>query len=94
MPSSIMTGRRSSIEIVNEILSVCDSGSVNKTAIMYRSNLSYEQLQRYLSILSARELIEKNSGGQFQTTAKGQKTLKKVSRAIRSLRNLREEWSL
>ncbi|MDA1349250.1 MAG: hypothetical protein O3A47_10385 [Chloroflexi bacterium] len=40
MSKSVMNARRSAIDIVHDILKVCDKGSINKTAIMYQSNLS------------------------------------------------------
>ena len=39
MATALMGGRQSAVEIVHEILSLCKNGGLNKTAIMYRSNL-------------------------------------------------------
>ena len=89
MSTAVMGGRRSSVEIIHEILSLCDNGGINKTAIMYRSNLSYDQLRKYLAILSEEDLIAKNDMGHFQITSAGEKTLKRMSTAIKSLRELR-----
>ena len=86
MPSPITGGRRSKFEIVGEILKVCDPDAVNKTTIMYRSNLSYDQLRRYLTVLSDQELIYKNEQGRFGITRRGQKTLKQVSSVVKTLR--------
>jgi len=86
MPSQVTGGRRSAIEIVHEILSVCDNGGCNKTAIMYRSNLSYEQLRRYLSLLSTQQLIDRNDVGHFQVTPRGRKTMRQMATVMRSLR--------
>jgi len=46
MSKSVMSARRSAIDIVHDILKVCNKGSINKTAIMYQSTLSYDQLKR------------------------------------------------
>jgi len=89
MSTAVMGGRRSTVEIVHEILSLCGNGGINKTAIMYRSNLSYDQLRKYLAMLSEEELIAKNDVGHFQITCTGEKTLKRMSTAIKSLRDLR-----
>ena len=89
MSTAVMGGRRSTVEIIHEILSLCDKGGINKTAIMYRSNLSYDQLRKYLTMLSEEELITKNEEGHFQVTCTGEKTLKRMSTAIKSLRDLR-----
>lgn len=91
MQGSILDSRRSSIDILHDILTVCDNGGVNKTAVMYKSNLSYDQLRRYLSQLSDRHLILRNESGHFQTTREGRETLKKVSRVRRSIRDLRRD---
>lgn len=85
MVISAIGGRRSAIDIVREILAVCDSGEVNKTAIMYRSNLSYQQLGRYLGLLSGQGLIAKTDCGRFQITHQGQKTLRQASSLIKTL---------
>ena len=90
MPNPITGGRRSSIEIVREILAVCDSDGVNKTTIMYRSNLSYDQLRRYLSMLSDQDLIFKNDNGQFGITPRGQRMLKQVSSVLKALGSVDE----
>ncbi len=67
--------RRTAVEIVHEILSVCDNGGARKTAIMYRCNLNFFQLKRYLSGLSDKKLIRESDAGTFQLTPKGQATL-------------------
>jgi predicted transcriptional regulator len=50
MAKSSIGSRRSTVEIIFDILSVCSDGA-NKTAIMYQSNLSHDQLARYLTYL-------------------------------------------
>ena len=52
---------------------------------MYRSNLSYQQLQWYLSLLSSQQLIDEDELGQFQITVLGKKTMRQMARVIRSL---------
>ena len=89
MSTAIMGGRRSSVEIIYEILTLCGNGGINKTAIMYRSNLSYDQLRKYLAMLSEEDLIAKNGIGYFEITQAGEKVLKRMSGAVKSLRELR-----
>ena len=89
--TTVMNGRRSAVDIVNDILSVCDNGGVNKTAVMYRSNLSYDQLRRYLSMLSDQRLIQRNDLGHFQITDSGKKTLRKVRNVVRAVKALQKE---
>lgn len=91
MSSTAIGSRRTAVEIVHSILSVCDNGGINKTAIMYRNNLSYDQLRRYLSLLSDRNLIGRNEAGQFQITPTGRKTLKRVSNVVETLSDLRKD---
>ena len=85
MTSPVLGRRRSSMEIVHRILSVCAEGGCTKTTIMYRSNLSYQQLQRYLSLLFSQQLIEEDEVGLYQITVPGKKTMRQVARVIRSL---------
>ena len=89
MSTKLMSGRRSSVEIIYEILSLCGNGGINKTAIMYRSNLSYDQLRKYLAMLSEEDLIAKNEIGLFEITLSGEKIHRRMSGAVKSLRELR-----
>ena len=91
MATSLLGARRSAVEIVHEILSLCNNGGLNKTAIMYRSNLSYDQLRRYLSALCSDDLLCRNEDGFFQVTSTGEKALKRMSNAIKTLRDLKSE---
>ena len=92
MAKTLMGNRRSSIEIGLEILSVCAKGRVNKTAIMYRNNLSYTPLQRYLSLLLAQNLISRDDIGHYQLTSDGQIIMRRVENVVRTLRDL--SWML
>jgi predicted transcriptional regulator len=60
---------RSREEILGDMLSVAVE-PVNKTAIMYKAKLSYDQLRDYLSYLVDRQMIE-NTAGMWVTTEKG-----------------------
>lgn len=90
MARPLIGGRRSTIEIVFDILTVCQRGGANKTAIMYRSNLSYDQLLRYLALLSEQEFLRRNDAGHFEVTEKGEQALGQVAGAMRILRDLQE----
>ncbi|MCW4033805.1 MAG: winged helix-turn-helix domain-containing protein [Candidatus Bathyarchaeota archaeon] len=71
--------RRDRLYIIAEILNIAKGGSL-KTQIMYRANLSFAQLNEYLSFLTKMELLEikeddnKNS---YEITEKGEKYLTK-----------------
>jgi predicted transcriptional regulator len=53
--------KRGRLEIIHEILVIC-SKPAKKTNILYKCNLSFSQLQKYLSFLITRNLIS-----QFQS---------------------------
>jgi len=71
--------RRNRLYIIAEILTVAKEGSL-KTQIMYRANLSFAQLNEYLSFLIKIYLlkIQKEDGKKiYRTTTKGKKYLEK-----------------
>ena len=62
-----------------EILTIAKDGCL-KTQIMYRANLSFAQLNEYLSCLTKLCLLKvqnKNRQNTYRTTAKGDEYLKK-----------------
>jgi len=63
---------RGKIEIMGDILSVCASGNMKKTHIMYKGNLSHDMLKAYTDELRRKGLVELTNGkNQFCTTEKG-----------------------
>jgi predicted transcriptional regulator len=65
--------RRDKLVIMSEIVAIAKKGT-SKTQIMFKANLSFSQLNQYLSLLSRTGLLEKKSDrGKviFQATAKG-----------------------
>lgn len=91
MNNRLMGRRRSSIDILHDILKLCSDGGIKKTAIMYRGNLSYDQLRRYLTVLVGQEIVARNELGDYRVTAKGQYTLRRISTVIEALSDLRTE---
>ncbi|MEA2090612.1 MAG: winged helix-turn-helix domain-containing protein, partial [Thermoproteota archaeon] len=70
--------RRDRLQIMAQILQIAKHGSL-KTTIMYKANLSFAQLNKYLKLLLNLELLEaKNQNGRtvYKTTKKGFKYLK------------------
>jgi|SRR5579883_879618 predicted transcriptional regulator len=68
---------RGKIEIMSDILNLSTSG-IKKTHIMYRANLSYEQILFYLNELLAKGLIRQDvTDGSliYRTTEKGREFL-------------------
>jgi predicted transcriptional regulator len=75
---------RGKIEIMADVLALSTSG-IKKTHIMYRANLSYEQILHYLNqLLSKGLLIQENSDGSlvYRTTEKGREFLTCYSRIM------------
>lgn len=71
--------RRSSVDIIYEILRLLRLGEFGKTEIMFTVNLSYYQMQKYLNDMVKLELIEKMQEGYalvtYRATLKGLKLL-------------------
>ena len=82
--------RRSAVEIIYEILSLCEGVGVKKTAIMYGSNLSHDQLVRYLSYLTDQGMIEARER-RYRLTDAGRTMLTEVAEVIDLVRGLRGE---
>ena len=69
--------RRDRLYIIAEILDIAKYGSL-KTQIMYRANLSFAQLNEYLSFLIKMELLKIHNEKKkkvYRITAKGEKYL-------------------
>jgi predicted transcriptional regulator len=66
--------RRGKIEIVIDILSVALEGA-RKTEIVYKANLNFTRIDRYIPFLEERGLME-NSGPIYTTTDKGKEFLR------------------
>jgi len=68
---------RGKIQIMGDVLALATSG-IKKTHIMYRANLSYEQVHMYLSELIERKLVTQDVSGDgvvYRTTEKGREFL-------------------
>ncbi len=63
------TQKRNRFETMYIILKLCSGGS-KKTHIMYRANLSHQQLEKYLSILFDKQLLEMKDAS-YATTQRG-----------------------
>ena len=81
--------RRSEMEIVRDILTLSQNGA-KKTEILYRVNLSYHQLQNYLSYSLEKEILELKiveNDNQIKckiycTTAKGDQLLEDINKTL------------
>ena len=78
--------RRSSIEVIADMLRLGEAG---KTEIMYSANMSYFQLQKYLSFLLQLGLINKVTVGNpvvtYRVTRKGLRLLRNIDSILEVL---------
>ena len=85
-----MGSYRNRLDIIADVLKAAKNGA-KKTWIMYKSNLSYELLNKYLGeILSAELIVFKDEVQKFFTTRKGLEFLemyKEYSRRNKRLEN-------
>lgn len=68
--------RRSRIDIIIDVLEVAIMG-VNKTSVVYKSNLNFKLAEKYLELLQKQGMVE-NRGDKYITTEKGNVFLKKA----------------
>jgi predicted transcriptional regulator len=71
---------RSRTDIVGSILKSANGGTANKTKIIYKAFLSFEQLKEYLTVLQEKGLIEyEEEQKTYRTTTKGIRLLQLVN---------------
>ena len=82
----MLSGRRSSIEVIADMLRLGEAG---KTEIMYSVNMSYFQLQKYLPFLLERGLIDRfklgNPSVTYRVTERGLKLLRSIDSILETL---------
>jgi predicted transcriptional regulator len=85
-----MAKYRTRLEIVADILRVV-SGGARKTHIMYKCNLSYALLNRYLEEVLDSRLVRKDDGnGLYVVTGKGRRFLQRLKRYLEESKTLHE----
>ncbi len=75
---------RGKIQIMADIVDLCKAG-IRKTHIMYKGNLSYEQINRYLYELLEKELIIQNLDDgilTYRATEKGRSFLQYYNKTL------------
>jgi predicted transcriptional regulator len=86
---NVFSKRRSEIDIVKDILEVSRDGA-KKTEILYKSNLSFSQLNNYLYLLIEKDIIREdivsNDSGftnkVYITTEKGNELLFDINKLL------------
>ncbi len=75
MVRNMAFAKRGRVEIIYDILCLCQRPA-QKTHILFKCNLSFNQLQKYLKYLVSHDLISSYNGAQrelYKTTDKGKK---------------------
>jgi predicted transcriptional regulator len=82
----MLTNRRSSIEVIADILRLGEAG---KTEIMYSVNMSFKQLQKYLKFMLELKLIDRVMVGNpvvtYRITDKGLRLLRSIDDILETL---------
>jgi predicted transcriptional regulator len=87
--NKLVNKRRSEIQIIAEILDLSKNGA-KKTEILYQNNMSFLQLQGYLSFLIEKNIIEEGSvtngngiaAKVYFTTNKGNQLLEDINKLL------------
>jgi predicted transcriptional regulator len=92
MTTSERKNNRGKIQIMGDVLALATSG-IRKTHIMYKANLSYEQVYLYLEELIRKRLIAQDVSHDavvYRTTEKGREFLLYYTRLIEFLQEQKE----
>ena len=85
-----MNKNRRSLDIVREVLSIV-SVRVRKTKIMYRANLSFVQVEKYLTVLLGNGLLKHDGDSGYLITERGKEFLQLYEDYLERSTHLREE---
>ncbi len=75
--------RRSRIDIIIDVLDAAQMG-INKTSVVYRTNLNFKLGEKYLELLLKQGLVENNSD-KYKTTENGKIFLEKAKEITQQL---------
>jgi predicted transcriptional regulator len=93
MAMSERKNNRGRIQIIGDVLALATSG-IKKTHIMYKANLSYEQVHLYLEELIRKALVAQDvssDGVVYRITEKGREFLLCYTRLIEFLEEQKQE---
>jgi predicted transcriptional regulator len=85
--------RRDKLRVIIGILEICDGDNINKTKIVYQSNINFKIASMYLDMLINEELVKVINPGpreKYRTTEKG----KEILRNIKQVYDRMEQYSL
>jgi predicted transcriptional regulator len=81
----LLSERRSDVRIMVEILNIA-LGGAKKTEIVYKVNLNFTQVRKYLGFLSDKGLIAVNAlfdgRGKYKTTERGKTFLRRYRETV------------
>lgn len=80
-------GRRSSLDILREILSACKEGRRNKSGIAYYASLDFRQASRYISLVCQKGYLFDNYG-RYTLTPKGEAVLIELDELYKTIGDL------
>ena len=95
MNNNDLERRRDRLHIMAEILQVTLEGAL-KTQVMYKANLSFAQLNQYLSLLLDLDLLELKKSSEravYKTTVKGMSFLESYEQILELLKKTNETSS-
>jgi predicted transcriptional regulator len=86
--SEILAVYRGRLDIIADMLNVANSNA-RKTQIMYRANLSYRVLQRYLAEITEAQLVHfENENQHYSLTDKGREFLEAYQKYSKTSRHI------
>ncbi len=93
MATSERKNNRGKIQIMGDVLALATSG-IRKTHIMYKANLSYEQVYLYLEELIGKRLVAQDvssDGVVYRTTEKGREFLQYYTHLMEFLEEQKQD---
>ena len=87
-----MSKYRDRLQIIADILSIVRNGA-KKTQIMYKANLSYAVLIRYLGEVLNSSLVRYKEGNNYVLTAKGKEFLNQHGEYCELCKNLKKHFN-
>ena len=76
---SAIARRRGTTEIIAEILSTASDKGATKTSLVYKTNLNFTRMERYIEFLIRKNFISRvdsEAGSLYKTTERGKEALK------------------
>jgi predicted transcriptional regulator len=73
--------RRDKLRVIIGILEICDGENINKTKVVYQSNINFKIAGMYLDMLINEGLVEVINPGpreKYRTTEKGREILRNI----------------